>query len=57
MNPLVSVLKIRHSRLERLVRKEMARPQPDARRIQMLKRKKLALKDRIAALSKKEIAL
>lgn len=57
MNPLLPILKLRHSRLERLLRKEMACPYPDALRIQALKRKKLALKDRIVALSKKEIAL
>ncbi len=55
MNPLLSILKIRHSRLERLLRKEMACPHPDALRIQTLKRKKLAIKDRIVALSQQEV--
>ena len=55
MNPLLPVLKLRHGRLERLLRKEMACPHPDALRIQMLKRKKLAIKDRIVALSKQEV--
>ena len=57
MNPLLPILKLRHARLERLLRTEMARAYPDAFRIQMLKRKKLALKDRIMALSRKEVTL
>ena len=57
MNSLLPILKLRHARLERLLRKETACPCPDTLRIQMLKRKKLAIKDRIVALSKKEVTL
>ena len=57
MNPFLPILKLRHARLELLLRTEMARAYPDAFRIQMLKRKKLALKDRIMVLSKQEVSL
>ena len=57
MNPFLPILKLRHARLERLLRTEMARAYPDAFRVQMLKRKKLALKDRIMVLSKQEVSL
>jgi hypothetical protein len=41
----------RHAALERLVAEEQRRPQPDALRLQVLKRRKLALRDQIAAIS------
>ena len=57
MNPLLTMMKLRHDLLDKLLRMELACANPDDFRIQTLKRKKLALKDRIAAQSKKEVSL
>jgi hypothetical protein len=39
-----------HAWLERQIREELARPVPDSLRLQHLKRRKLALKERVSAL-------
>ncbi len=55
MHPLIPILKLRHARLDILLRKQMARAYPDALRIRTLKRGKLAMKDPIMALSRREV--
>jgi hypothetical protein len=44
----VHALQSKHAGLEARLRKEMARPSPDAATIQTLKKRKLALKEEIA---------
>ena len=42
----------KHERLEASIEEEYSRPNPDALRVAELKRRKLRIKDRIAALEK-----
>ena len=47
----VSALQLKHEGLERAIREEMNRPAPDHAHVQILKKRKLRLKDEINRLS------
>ena len=51
LNKRIGSLQDKHSKLERALAEEEARPLPDSIAIKSLKRKKLAIKDELAALT------
>ena len=51
LNQRIHLLEDEHSQLEQALSEEEARPMPDSLRIASLKRKKLAIKDELAALT------
>ena len=51
LNQRIHLLQDEHSQLEQELAEEEARPMPDSLRIASLKRRKLAIKDELAALT------
>lgn len=49
---LIARLKAKHAELEGRITEELTRPRPDFRALHALKRERLALKDRLAALAR-----
>jgi hypothetical protein len=56
IQPRLQTLATRHARLEEALRLELARPLPDLTTVRSIKRRKLLLKDEMAASNRPETA-
>lgn len=57
MHIMADRLRSRHAHLDQLIALERSRPAPDPLRLQALKRRKLALKERLSAIEARSLVL